>query len=268
MALDSMRIKSFEEHHEFLTEIVRLKGWFLWNWLRAHPEESLARALHWRVNVIGYMPFFPGGYPTDQNFKIREWVELEAQVNAAYEDTQEDLNANKFETAVVEIFAKCLLMRAEMDRNSLGQPPNWRFRCLDLEGPTDEYPRTVFVHITNSLAPRSILDDSKYLIECLLSLMEHAKTEFGVDSLRTTSWLNSLPGWLRFFPHDWQRNMGNPITDVAFGDQFWGQFVNARGCFNHRYAEMKRQEGTFPFANRHACCSFQSLQAHLKKMAC
>lgn len=37
-----MDAKTFEEHWEYLVEIVKLKLWFVHHWLDSHPEEDFS----------------------------------------------------------------------------------------------------------------------------------------------------------------------------------------------------------------------------------
>ena len=42
---------TLEEHREYLDGIVKLKLWFLWNWLRRHPDETFGDVLRKRVDI-------------------------------------------------------------------------------------------------------------------------------------------------------------------------------------------------------------------------
>lgn len=44
-------IKTYEEHLHYIHEIVKLKLWYLWNWLHWHPDEDLSHALKERVDI-------------------------------------------------------------------------------------------------------------------------------------------------------------------------------------------------------------------------
>ena len=95
--------------------------------------------------------------------------------------------------------------------------------------------------------------------------MDKCGEEFSVDKIATSTWLNSYPRWLELFPLEWMANMGPHMTDIKNGFGWWGQFVNARGAFNHKHAQRFRETGQLPFLPRRSWCSFESLRKHLNE---
>ena len=141
-----------------------------------------------------------------------------------------------------------------------------QYQCgsLKYDKPEAQSPNEVALHIGNAVSPASIFADPIYLPHCLLDLMRQAEDQYGVDTLKTHTWLNSLPRWLELFPEQWQANLQPIETDVQWHYGFWGQFISAKGALNHRYALQLRQTGQMPFYPRGAKCSFYALRAHLQ----
>ena len=118
-------------------------------------------------------------------------------------------------------------------------------------------------HITNGIRPKSFLREDYYLAENFLTLMTEAEAEFGYDTLYTFTWLNSHPRFLRFFPEEWQRNLGEPHPGIFANMGFLGQFLNAKGTLNRKTAEEYLSLGELPYPPRKSHCSFASMRKHL-----
>jgi hypothetical protein len=262
--MDKLSAKTFEEHREYLAEIVRLKLWFVYRWLDGHPEEDLAFVLRRRVDLFRKSVFWRGqGYPTDADFKVPGWSALERQIQTLYEGTRCDADPLAFESAAFKVVWEAVEANAFRDYQASLADKGFQCDSLGYRSPVPENPREIPFHITNALQPYSIFDDKAYLPQCFFCLMDKAEAEFGVDRLSTGTWLNGHPRWLELFPKEYLDNRGPQSKDIWCGLGFWGQFVNARGTLNRKRARMFRETGRPPYHWRYSWCSFESMRAHL-----
>ena len=86
---------------------------------------------------------------------------------------------------------------------------------------------------------------------------------FGAVKVGTSSWLNSVPRWLEWFPEEYRAGLSEPDLDVRWHYGFWGQFINARGCFNAAAGDHLRRTGRFPYYPRSGSCTIAALREHL-----
>lgn len=258
--------KTFDEHRAYLHQIVWLKLWFVWHWLRAHPEETFSRVLRERIDIYRKLDLNAGGLnPAEINWEDSRWLALEAEAERLYLMHRHDASSMRFESEAFEVF------RAELDA---GARRHWEDRSgvspythgsIRFDGPADGSHR-VFIHIANTLSPASIFDDPAYLPQCLLDTMDRAEA-LGATELETFTWLNSYPRWLALFPACWQAHMGAPEGNILWHYGFWGQFVTSRGTFHARRAQQLRETGQFPYLPRVSWCTFAELRAHLAAVA-
>ena len=259
--------KTLAEHTEYLREIVRLKLWFLFRWLREHPGEEFTPALRQRVDIYRKTDANPVGLCPKEDFEQPAWRQLETGLGAVYAKHRGSGSAEAFEAEAFAVVEAAVQRRAPLDLQKERERDQLKaYQCgsLRYDKPSPDQPRTVFFHIANAVAPRSIFDEPAYLPGCLLDLMNRAEAEFGADALQTDTWLNSLPRWLEFFPASWQANLGPANHDVQWHYGFWGQFINARGTLNRKLADRLRQTGELPFWPRRSRCSFAELRSHLR----
>lgn len=263
--MGSLRTKTFEEHREFLVEIIRLKLWFVHRWLARHPEEDMSFVLRWRVDIFRKSVFWRGrGFSTRADFGLSGWSALEQQIRTLYDESFSDTDSSIFEDKAFEVVWKVVEPNAFHDhRTSLA---NKGFQCdsLGYDSPRAGSPRLVPFHITNALQPNSIFDDRTYLPKCFSCLMDKAGTEYSADSLGTGTWMNGYPPWLPLFPEEYLENMGPEEEAMRCGLGFWGQFVDAWGTLNKRRARTFRETGSLPYPWRYSWCSFEAMRAHLK----
>ena len=149
------------------------------------------------------------------------------------------------------------------DRTKKREPNKYQAGSLRFNSDGPRPAKKLFSHIHNDIQPKSIFEDRSYIPECLFKLCDIAESEFSAKTLETETWLNSLPRWNELFPKEWITNMGNDNTDIQRSLNFWGQFVNAKGGFNHKYADMMRKAGEFPFPSKLSWCHISSLREHL-----
>jgi len=138
--------------------------------------------------------------------------------------------------------------------------------CFRYDPPADSRPANhCNFHITNYISPKSILKEEAYLVSRFIRLMDGSGAKFGFDTLRTGTWLNSVPQWLRFFPGEWIENMLDPVTEIGGNLGSWGQILTARKTFNFRSGEYIREHLEMQFKPRTSWCSFESMKTHLRK---
>lgn len=259
--------KTVDEHAEFLREIVKLSLWFAWTWLAKHPEETLSDVLHKRVDIFRKTDINQGRSKNTieaGDFTLPEWLEVEARLHRVHDATR-GLDANAFETRAWEVLRPTVEARVERDFTEGDGLDNFQCGSLRYNTKASGDPPRVGFHIGNRIAPRSIFDDPQYLPQCFFQLMRETRAKFGAQALTTNTWLNSYPPWLQLFPQEWQDNLGPADESVGWSQGHWGQFVSARGTFNHRHGRMMRQTGELPFKPRCSHCTFAALEAHLHR---
>jgi hypothetical protein len=254
--------KTFDEHRAYLQQMVWLKLWFVWHWLRAHPEETFHMVLRERVDIYRKLDMNPGGLnPAQIDWAEPRWAALEAEAERLYLIHRGDANSLRFESLAFEVFRAEIDARARRDfADTAGLSP-YTYGSIRFDGPAEGATR-VFMHIGNTVTPDSIFSDPAYLPNCLLETMTRAEA-LGATELETFTWLNSDPRWLALFPAEWQAHLGEPDPNILWHYGFWGQFVTARGTFHARRAQQLRETGQFPYLPRASWCSFATLREHL-----
>ncbi|MHB9108161.1 MAG: hypothetical protein ACYDCO_13985 [Armatimonadota bacterium] len=257
--------KTLDEHRAYLHDIVRLMLWFAWRRLREHPEEPFETVLHERVDIYRKLDLNPGGVnPATMNWDDPRWLALEAEARQAYLTHREDESSSAFEEEGLEIFRPQLDARAPRDFACRSGLEGYDYGSIRFDPPREERPKRVFIHIANAIAPRSIFEDPAYLPGCLREVMRRAEESCGAEELQTSTWLNSVPGWLALFPREWQEYLSPLIQDILWHYGFWGQFITARGTFHEKRARQFRETGSMPYLPRVSWCTFTALRAHLK----
>lgn len=260
--------KTLEEHKQFLQDMTRLQLWFIEHWLKSHPQETVAYCLLKRVDIIRRTVFNTGPLENTYSAGMHEdpqWQSLVARLGALYDATR-SASAGTFENEGWKLLEPYVLPRAEGDVNR--PDPLENFQCGSLRydlTPTGDPPRVSF-HIGNRIKPQSIFADPAYLPRCFRQMIHAVRTEVGAKVLNTGTWLNSLPAWLELFPQEWIDNMSEPNMEITWSMGHWGQFINARGLMNHRYAAQFRQAGLLPYYHRSSRCSIDALEAHLDQL--
>jgi hypothetical protein len=274
--------RTIDEHAEFLREYVRLQLWFIWTWLGRHRDESFHFVIRNRVDILRKTDLNKGrskNTPTPGDFDDSSWIRLENRAYQAFLRHQ-NTNASLFEQEAWDIFRPVVEARVERDFNegdgldnyqcgSLRYHERRRFLSYRLAAGLS-YLRhgcssKVFFHIGNRVSPRSIFDNREYLPQCFFQLMNETREKFCAGALTTRTWLNSYPRWLELFPQQWGENLSAPDEDVDWSQSSWGQFITARGTFNHKHADALRQTGRLPFAARTSWCSFANMEEHLRR---
>jgi hypothetical protein len=256
-------VKTLDEHRAYLHDITRLKLWFVWHWLHAHPDEPFEKVLRERVDIIRKLDLNPDGLnPIALDWGNPRWLELEARAYQLFQAHRD--NALAFEEAAFAVFSPELDARAPRDFADLSRLDDYTYGSLRFDAPREEKPTSVHIHIANAIAPRSLFDDPAYLPNCLREVMRQAEEAHGADTLETFTWLNSVPRWLALFPAEWQEHLSPPSTDILWHYGYWGQFITARGTFHSRRAEQFRATGAMPYYPRLSWCTFAALRTHLE----
>ena len=258
-------LKKLDEHREYLYQMVKLKLFFLRNWLREHPDETLSDTLRNRIDIYRKTSINTGLLnPTALNFECPEWLELEHRLEHVYEQYKD--NAAKFEEAAFAIFKNTIDERVEKDYKDESRIAGYQCGSLRYNEYNDGLKHEIAsFHIANAVQPESFFADPQYMPQCFLELMRQTAQKYGSTRLGTGTWLNSLPRWLELFPREWQDNLSPENTNVLWNYGFWGQFITARGTFNYKYGELMRQTGKMPFYPRASSCSFENMKKHLKE---
>jgi hypothetical protein len=256
--------KTLDEHKEYLREIVKLKLFFLGQWMSLHPDESFKDALRNRVDIFQHTSANPDSiYENKRDFDSSPaWLEMEEKLEKVFLQCKNSLA--KFEAKGFEIFDQSIQSRPESDlHDRIGLRG---YQCGSLRyNEYDKETEIVDFHIANALAPESIFSNPRYLPDCFMDLMKQTEEKYNASVLRTNTWLNSHPVWLKYFPNEWQRNMSSEGTNIQWHLGFWGQFITARGTFNYKVAEYLRKTGKFLYYPRMSSCSFSAMKQHLNK---
>ncbi len=258
----TLKPKTIEEHREYLYKIVRLKLFFMHDWLAGHPGESFGDVLQKRVDIYRKTDANPGALnPPQIDWKAPAWLELERALLGVYERNRG--NIARFEEegfAVLRPSLNARLERDYLDRSALQAYQCGSLRHNVYDGPT----REVTFHIANAVSPKSIFDDPLYLPCCFMVLMEQIEARYQAEFIQTGTWLNSNPKWLALFPQEWHDNMTAPETNVQWHYGFWGQFITARGTFNDKLGDYFRANRKLRYYLRSSKCTLAAMRRHLQ----
>lgn len=260
----NMAYKSVDEHREYLQQIVKLKLFFIHRWMEEHPHEEFSSVLRNRVDIFRKTEINQGNLnPSGFDWNIPGWLELEAGLHRIYQGCLHDRNSFE-EDGIVYLQP---MLEARLWRDYLYRSALFGYQCGSLRHNfyEDKHVEAVVFHIANAVCPRSIFADPLYLPDCFMALMRRVELLYGATRITTGTWLNSYYKWLALFPAEWEKNMGEPRTEVQWHYGFWGQFINARGTFNAKAGDYLRRTGEFPFQLRSSNCSIASMRCHLEK---
>jgi hypothetical protein len=260
---------SRDEHLDFIESAVRLKLWFVRQHLQSHPAETFRNAVDHRVDIWRKTSLNPAHLDGPwQLEKCPVWPSLAAELEELHRATLGETTAAAFEERGIALLRPYLHARVERDLEDIRNKVDLQsYQCGSLRHNLEvspEYPQRIGFHIANDCYPRSPFDDSHYFPACFLDLMDRCAEQFGVLEIGTSTWLNSVPRWLRMFPSEWAEHMGPPLTDVRWHYGFWGQFITARKTFNHKLGAKFRQTGIMPYALRSSWCTTAAMREHLQ----
>lgn len=257
---------NFAEHQSWIFDLTKLQLHFLWNWLKNHPDEKFADGLRDRVDLVRKTDPNPKHADIAEfNADSPQWQEIVKMLTPIYEDSKDDENADLWEFTAFEHIKPILAEFAEKTFGSTKKLEEYQCGSLKYDPPKENEPKAVDFHIGNVVAPKSIFTDPGYLENCFLDLMDQTEEKYGADTLKTGTWLNSVPKWLEYFPEEWKENMEPEWKDPQWHFGYWGQFISAKGTFNEKYANILRETGEFPFYPRSSRCSFAAMRKHLNQ---
>lgn len=243
-----------DEQKEFLTEIIRLSLYFAAEYQSRHPQETLydiiiKRTAMWEILGIQrsvHEPAFTS--------------ELEKLYGRTAPSSEFEEEGFKLLKPYMEQFIRG---NTDWEKNDLAR---YNGSCFRYDNPTETADRNhCSFHITNSISPGSILEDEGYTSGCFIKLMDDSQKEFGCDVLRTKTWLNSLPQWLKFFPQEWQDNLSEPDENILGNLGYWGQVITARKTFACRRGAYIREHLELQYKPRSSWCTFKAMREHLKQ---
>ncbi|MDD5482593.1 MAG: hypothetical protein PHP98_02925 [Kiritimatiellae bacterium] len=241
-----------EEHREFIREVIKLFLFFAAEYLRKHPEETIDSAILRRTSIWEITGI--------QNSELEK--ELTERLKKLYGQAKTSGEFEEHGWRMLEPHLEWFLSEnLRWEKNVLAK---YNGSCVRYDAPsTCGLPADYCnFHITNSIAPKSILAEERYTAECLLRLMDAGEKEFGYGVLRTLTWLNSSPQWLKFFPRQWQENLEEPCNIVGkLGS--WGQIITSRKTFNYKQGEYIRTNLELKYKPRASWCTFAVMRKHL-----
>lgn len=258
--------KTLDDHCATLHGLVRLQLHAVHRWCAAHPDEPLAAVMAQRVDIWRKTDLNPGGLVEPLADPDGIWSGLVEQIAELQRRLPGEAQRDAFEEQAHAMLRERIDRRAaidlqhEIDGLHLREYGGSSLRFHDC---APQEPGTVFIHIANAVAPRSIFAEAGYLEGCLRRLLDQAEQRCRALRVRSATWLNAHPAWLALFPAEWSANLGPADHDLHWHYGFWGQFLNARGCLNQRLAGLFRSSGLMPYPPRTAWCGIAALRAHL-----
>ena len=258
----SIKSKTIDEHLDYLFNIVKLKLFFLAKWQKEHPEEEFSFILRNRIDIFRKTNINPEGLnPVGQYWNLPQWQELENHLHEIYVHVNGDENC--FELWGFDYLRPTLEARCERDFYDMSRLAGYQCGFLRYNLKPNDDGVTLGFHIANDCAPNSFFDNPLYIKKCFNDLLDAAEHKFNLSNISCSSWLNSVPKWLALFPQEWQDNLSEPDLDIKWHYGFWGQMINARGCFNEKNANILRKTGQMPFSRRTSFCSVKNLRNHI-----
>ena len=247
--------RTADEHRALIREVIRLSLYFAAAYQARHPAEPFADVLIRRTSIWE----MTGQKNTPASL---EWT---AALGRLFEKDPRPEAVEAEGARLLEPHLERLLESGrQWERNSVAP---YKGGSLRYDAPLQELPRNYCnFHITNAISPRSILVETRYTAGCFLKLMDDAEREFGFDVLRTMTWLNSAPPWLKFFPAEWHAHIEAPFAEIHGNLGFWGQILTARKTFSAKRGAYIRAHLALPYPPRAAHCPFAALRAHLNRL--
>ncbi len=259
-----LKEKTLEEHRHYLYEMVKLKLFFTHNWLRHHPEEEFSSVFRNRVDIYRKTDINRGSLnPAELNFDDPAWLELEQAVENLYRQHPAPEQEPEFEAAAFAVIKPQVDARCERDyQGYLDRVWMTGYQCGFLRHDLKVVDGVLKFHIANALTPDSFFNHPDYAGKCFNMLLDAAEG-LGAEYLGTSTWLNSLPKWLEYFPEEWRENMSEERKDVQWHYGFWGQFISSRATYNQKLGDILRQTGELPYYPRLSKCTLPALRAHI-----
>lgn len=242
------------EQHEYVIELMKISLFFSSEYKKHHPEEDISSI------IIARSPLWE---LTGLRGAALE-ISLTGDLVGLYSQC---MSSAEFEKEGMALFAPYMdsffSSQLEWEKKILAPYNN---SCFKYDPPaSNRPPNHCNFHITNNISPQSILKEEQYTARCFMRMMDDAEKTFSFNTLRTETWLNAVPQWLKFFPREWLDNMNPPVTEVTRSLGLWGQLITARKTFNFRTAEYIRKNAEMRFKPGRSWCSFKEMRKHLEK---
>lgn len=262
-----------ENRTEFVTNMTRLALWYLGNKTKGKANPELFRnILTVETPVYRLTGLWDGiHHPANPSLHDGQWEKIEKYLYDLLKKSPE-----KFEENAYAMLEPLVLGRIETDLKAWPWTPcgycpyklpeenvfgAFAFEVAKLSADSDEI---IAIHIGNNKIPESPFKDMENLRKELTALVNYVSEKHpAVKKIGCSSWLNDFSRFLDMFPPEWGSTCSKP-NQVAYGYNWWGQFVSRTGGFNFRNAEKMRQTGTFPFNSLSGSCTIESLRKHLE----
>jgi len=249
-------VRTSEEQRELISELIKLSLFFSSEFRKFHPEEDISSIIVKRTSmweIIGLQ-----GADDEKTFTAKlALLYIKAASSAEFEKEGLALLIPHLDDFAVSNTAWERKVLAKYDDS-----------CFRYDPPKDIRPANhCNVHITNYISPKSILKEIPYIVSRFFRLMDESGAKYGFDTLRTGTWLNSVPKWLEFFPQEWMDNMLEPVSCIGGNLGNWGQILTARKTFNFKTGEYIREHLEMQFKPRTSWCSFDAMKKHLEKFS-
>lgn len=242
------------EHHEYVTELLKISLFFSSEYNKCHPEEDISSI------IIARSPLWELTGLLGSELAIRVTRDLADLYNRCPISAEFEKEGMVLLSPHMDTFFNAHL---KWEKTILAP---YNDSCFKYDFPAENRPPDhCNFHITNNISPQSILKEGRYTASCFMRMMNDAEKQFSFDTLRTETWLNSVPEWLKFFPDEWIKNMSPPVTEITKSLGLWGQLITARKTFNFRTAEYIRKNAAMRFKPRRSWCSFKEMKKHLER---
>ena len=257
---------SREIYTEYVYEIVKLKIWYLkWIVTQGIPFDY---GINNHVNIFKFTSKIIPGESGVEMLKRRDndpvWQKLKEDIREKIEREHVWLAFTDMPALEQECFA---LLKPYMDKyidqylQTMPTEDNDSFGCFSYGEPAGGS-SNISLHFRNRFIPESPFSHENELRQSLIDLINDVMKKYpDVTNIQMTSWLSRLPKFAALFPAEWLEN-ARPIGRDT-GDGCWGQFVDRRGGFNYRMAEILRSTGQFAFVNSYCSCEIDRLLEHL-----
>ncbi len=236
------KLRTSEEHVEFLKEIIKLKLYFVAVWKNKNPELSVPILIKDHTMLINFTDFNSKAIFNFPECNDEEkWANLVDRMEKSY---VKDINPELFVEKTFPLLEKYISKRVEDDMWAFNyfayneERRKLNIFLYDLDS-SDEY---LEFHIENMFYPESFLRFPDLFKKNMVEMVSDAE-KAGFKGLKTNSWLNNLAGWLKYFPPVWQENLLPVVNPTGNNLGIWGQFFTSALFVNkdrfEKFAETK-----------------------------
>ncbi|MCK4401737.1 hypothetical protein KAW08_05495 [bacterium] len=252
---------NLETHRHYVTEVVKLRLWYVKWLLNFGVKFECAIQRHVRIYQITSFYDENKTYGHGMSWKEPRWKKLLTRLRKIYDKypghpTLE--STAKLEEEGLTILWPYLEKHIQTEAKTVPKKrPYGCFSYNDREG-------YLALHFANDAMPKSPFHDISALANSLYRLLIDSKRRCPETlKVRMTSWLNAFPPFLTLFPDIWG-NSRKPMGPDS-GDGAWGQFIDRRGDFHSRNGAVLRETGQFPYVYSLCECNINQLVKYLVK---